>query len=111
MNKVTIQVKKSAKIKYGCNTEETSDDDGDVDSLIDDSSISSRKKSTRSKKPIPNPSAATLNRILQTLDRIEDRLIRLEVKSDETMEDVAEVKREIKNKGAGGLFSIKTNQI
>lgn len=88
--KVTSRVKALGQEKYGINTEGASDDDNaDVDSLLCGPSSGKGK----GKSSAQGASATTMNLIVTTIERIEDRMIRFEGKMDDMYDIVQEVQR------------------
>lgn len=99
MKKVTADAKKAARKKYAPREDDSSGDESDRDSLFEDS-MKSRdfgKIGGRGKKQAQNINAGVLNRIVETLDRIEDRLIRVEQKGDDMHDVLSELKADRKD--------------
>lgn len=88
LNKVAAEAKIAARKKYVVKDDESSDDESDDDSLLEDR----QKTSGRGKTQAEHPSVRVLNRIVDTLDRMEDRLIRIEQKGDDMHEDISSLK-------------------
>lgn len=109
MAAVTKEAKAEVKKKYGSrsqtysDSDEDSEGDGDGDSLVGNSKGGGKKRATRSKIPIQNPSAGTLNRILETIERVEDRLIRMEGKTDNLQDMMDEMQQDIKGTQSRGV--------
>lgn len=91
MSQVTAQVQKLAKEKYGIDVEGISDDgDVEVDSLLSGPTPTKKVRG----KTLPNTNATNL--MLETMERIEDRLMRVEGKVDDMYDIVREVKSDQK---------------
>lgn len=98
LKKVTAEAKKSARQKYLSKEEDSTDDESDQDSLLEERGYTRK----RGKVQAQHPSVGVLNRIVNTLDRMEDRLIRIEQKGDDMQESISNINTNNKKETIGG---------
>lgn len=92
MSDVTAKVKRIAKEKYGIEVEGELDEEGDdsIDPLV----RGAPGAKSKGKSAIASGGGSNMNVIVQTIERIEDRIIRIERKVDDMFDVVQEVKRD-----------------